>query len=72
MKKAGYPCSPSYRIDSKADSFRSFHKRFYRKIFDYALNRLNTQEERKAKMDSNFINEETRFSTLERGGGRQH
>lgn len=62
-----YPCSPSYRKDSKANSFRNYHKRFYRKIFGYAINRLNKQDESKAKMDANFINIENRFRILARG-----
>lgn len=67
MNEVDYPCRPIYRKDSKAEGIRDLHKRFYRKIFDYALNKLNSQEESKVVADAYFVNLEKRFEHSERG-----
>ncbi len=67
MNEVDYPCRPIYRKDAKAKGFRDLHNRFYRKIFDYALNKLNSQEESQAVADAYFLNLEKRFDLSERG-----
>lgn len=67
MNEVAYPCRPIYRKDSNAAGIRDLHDRFYHKVFDYTLNKLNNQEESRAIADAYFVNLEQRFGGIERG-----